>query len=67
MDESSLSRSLSARNPRKATMEKIRKGLDLSLDEALEEGDSSIVRPHRGVSDMNGDVKEQICEWLRGE
>jgi transcriptional regulator with XRE-family HTH domain len=64
MDESTLSRALRAKKPRKATLERISKGLDLTVEELLGEDDLPIIRPHRAVKDLSMDVEIQIQRWL---
>lgn len=64
MDESTLSRALRADNPRKATLDRISRGLDLTVEELTGEDDLHIVRPHRAVKDPLMDVEVQIRRWL---
>lgn len=64
MDESTLSRALRAENPRKATLERISKGLDLTVEELLGEDDLPIIRPHQAVKDPSMDIEVQIRRWL---
>lgn len=64
MDESTLSRALRADNPRRATLERISKGLDMTVEELMGEDDRYIIRPHRAVKDPSADVEAQIQRWL---